>query len=51
LKEVAVGCGGRPELGVAVVCVVESVKGVSGMEVSVDEGSPELRLGLELPPP
>jgi len=43
-----VGCGGRLEVGIVVVCVVEEV---SGMEVSVEEGGLELRLGLELPPP
>ena len=43
------GCGGRSELGVAVVRVVERGEEVSDIEVGVEEVGCELR--LELPPP
>ena len=53
MGEVTLGCGGRPEVGVVVVGVIERGEEVSvgGMEVSVEEGSHELRLELGLPPP
>jgi hypothetical protein len=45
-----VNCGGMSELGVAVVGVGRGEEvTVGGVEVSIDEGSLELR--LELPPP
>ena len=47
------GCGGRSEGGAAVVGIIERGEEVpiGGMEVSVGEGSHELRLELGLPPP
>ena len=53
MGEVTLGCGGRSEGEAAVVGIIERGEEVpiGCMEVSVGEGSHELRLELGVPPP